>query len=140
MAATEVPTVDAEPLPPGWRPEWCPPKRKTRQRPVAAPPVALARAREDDPELPELPSDEALEQAALHVLLDIAVNGGGADAGARVGAAKALLEAVERTSDGPRRERSSADGDALMVELLRARGYGVKEPAVGSPSASNGQW
>ena len=51
-----------------------------------------ARAREAPHELPALPPEPEQATLARRVLLDIAVNGGGPDAGARVGAAKALLE------------------------------------------------
>jgi hypothetical protein len=67
------------------------------------PPVARAREADEAPrpprELPALPSDADQATLAKRVLLDIAVNGGGPDAGARVGAAKALLEEGSRESE-----------------------------------------
>ena len=71
-----------------------------------APPVARAReASAGTHELPELPPDPELAELAKRVLLDIAVNGGGPDAGARVGAARALVERAE-------------EAGAQLVELL----------------------
>jgi hypothetical protein len=61
---------------------------------VPAPPVAGGRGAgaRPPPPRPPLPPDSEQATLARRVLLDIAVNGGGPDAGARVGAAKALLE------------------------------------------------
>jgi hypothetical protein len=73
---------------------------------VPAPPVARAREARIDPPPPlaELPSESEQATLARRVLLTIAVNGGGPDAGARVGAAKALLEV-------------STAGESAMVAL-----------------------
>jgi hypothetical protein len=57
-------------------------------------------------ELPPLPSAPELAELATRVLLDIAVNGGGPDAGARVGAARAL---VERAEESVRRETEKTE-------------------------------
>src|ERR1700722_14265208 len=60
---------------------------------LPAPPVARAREAVDPPPpLAELPPESEQATLARRVLLTIAVSGGGPDAGARVGAAKALLE------------------------------------------------
>src|ERR1019366_10373990 len=55
---------------------------------------------------PPLPSAPELAELATRVLLDIAVNGGGPDAGARVGAARAL---VERAEESVRRETEKTE-------------------------------
>src|ERR1019366_2492699 len=78
-----------------------------------APPVARAREASGVPRAhpprappPPLPSAPELAELATRVLLDIAVNGGGPDAGARVGAARAL---VERAEESVRRETEKTE-------------------------------
>jgi len=104
-------------LSPGWRREWRPPKaRGGGTLPVARAREGL-RASLDAP----LPSLDELRDEALRVLRHLAVDGGGPDAGARVGAARALLEATKPPTSAELALYSEAELDQMLEDLLLKR-------------------
>jgi hypothetical protein len=82
-------------------------------------------------ELPPLPPAPEMAELAKRVLLDIAVNGGGPDAGARVGAARALVERAEesvRRETEESEERARTMSDEELREIIRRKAAALLTP------------